>query len=140
MSIAAFDHVAVPCRRPREMMYFYRALGFRTPEPEAWLARDEESFAVHFGANKINFHMPLRWENPAFTLRGPTAVPACGDFCFVWNGTQDALIETLKSANAHIEEGPVKRVGARGDGTSIYIRDPDGNLLEFIVYAGAPAQ
>jgi catechol 2,3-dioxygenase-like lactoylglutathione lyase family enzyme len=136
MSIAAFDHVAVPCRNLREMLIFYRSLGFDAPEPEAWLARNEEAFAVHFGSNKINFHSPLRWENPGFTLRGPTSVPACGDFCFVWDGAQEALVATLQAAKAQIEEGPVRRTGAQGVGTSFYTRDPDGNLLEFIIYGG----
>jgi catechol 2,3-dioxygenase-like lactoylglutathione lyase family enzyme len=57
------------------------------------------------------------------------------------SGTLTELRDTLDVVGARIEEGPVERVGGRDDGravgTSIYTRDPDGNLLEFIVYGGA---
>jgi catechol 2,3-dioxygenase-like lactoylglutathione lyase family enzyme len=71
-------------------------------------------------------------------LRGPTAQPGCGDFCFVWSGPIDALQELLAEVGAAVEEGPVERrggrAGGRAMGTSLYTRDPDGNLLEFITY------
>lgn len=135
MSISSFDHVAVPAGRVRELLVFYRALGFAAPEPDEWLASNARSFAVQFGQNKINFHAPWFWQDPTFTLRGPTARPGCGDFCFVWAGTLETLKARLAEIGAEIEEGPVERVGGRGTGVSIYTRDPDANLLEFIVYA-----
>jgi len=134
MTIASFDHVAVPAGKPRELIAFYGALGFSVPDAEQWLATQEIKFEVRFGANKINFHAPRLWQDAAFTLRGPTATPGCGDFCFVWNGTLEALKSQLAAARAEITEGPIGRSGGRGPGTSIYTRDPDGNLLEFIVY------
>ncbi len=138
MTIVAFDHVAIPTDRPLEMLRFYRALGFGAPSPQEWLASGATHFALQFGDNKINVHAPARWQDPAFTLRGPTAVPGCGDFCFVWGGTHDALHEALNRAGATVEVGPVERVGGhdggRARGASIYTRDPDGNLLEFIRY------
>ena len=71
-------------------------------------------------------------------MRGPTAQPGCGDFCFVWGDTEAALHQLLGQLKADIEEGPVERVGGRNggrdSGTSVYIRDPDENLLEFMVY------
>ena len=77
-------------------------------------------------------------EDPAFTLRAPAARPGCGDFCFVWQGPLEALLAALRRAGAAVEAGPVERVGGRdhgrAKGTSVYTRDPDGNLLEFIVY------
>jgi catechol 2,3-dioxygenase-like lactoylglutathione lyase family enzyme len=81
---------------------------------------------------------PRSWQNPRFTLRGPHAHPGCGDFCFVWDGSLDALREMLRAAEAEVIEGQVERQGGRNlgrdTGTSLYTRDPDGNLLEFIVY------
>lgn len=139
MSINAFDHVAIPTAKPEEMLTFYRAVGFSAPTPEEWRAQNRPFFSIQFGDNKINVHAPTLWQNRAFTLRGPTALPGCGDFCFVWSGTLGDLREALKRAEASIEEGPVERVGGRdagrAKGTSVYTRDPDNNLLEFIVYA-----
>ena len=138
MSIAGYDHVAIPTARPEEMLRFYRKLGFGVLTPEEWSARGEPFFTIQFGHNKINVHAPALWQNPAFTLRGPPAQPGCGDFCFVWSGTLDELSAMLQAAGAAIEEGPVERVGGRDSGrakgTSLYTRDPDRNLLEFIVY------
>ena len=83
-------------------------------------------------------HPPERWQDPRFTLRAPAARPGCGDFCFVWQGTLEALLAALGRAGAAVEAGPVERVGGRdhgrAKGTSVYTRDPDGNLLEFISY------
>jgi catechol 2,3-dioxygenase-like lactoylglutathione lyase family enzyme len=138
MTVLAFDHVAIPTAKPDEMLRFYRALGFAAPAPEDWRAQNVPYFSIQFGENKINVHAPALWQNPAFTLRGPTAQPGCGDFCFVWSGTLAELRSSLERVGAVIEEGPVERVGGRNaghaKGTSIYTRDPDCNLLEFIVY------
>jgi catechol 2,3-dioxygenase-like lactoylglutathione lyase family enzyme len=141
MTVAAFDHVAIPTARPEEMLRFYYALGFTVPTLDDWRASEQLFFSIQFGENKINVHAPVIWQNPAFTLRGHTARPGCGDFCFVWSGTVNDLMDKLDVAGARIEEGPVARVGGRDDGravgTSIYTRDPDDNLLEFIIYGGA---
>ncbi len=138
MSVTAFDHVAVPTTQPLEMIRFYGDLGFSVPQPQEWLAKRLSNFAVQFGDNKIHFHSPWFWQDPNFTLRGPTALPGCGDICFVWSASLDELKATLQRAGAVIEVGPVERVGGRDGGrtkgTSIYTRDPDRNLLEFIVY------
>ena len=62
----------------------------------------------------------------------------CGDFCFVWSGAESELERLLERVGATIIEGPAPRQGGRSlgvdFGTSWYIRDPDGNLLEFIIY------
>jgi len=138
MAVIGIDHVAIPAAQPEDMLRFYRALGFSAPEPEAWRRTGKPVFAVQFGDNKINMHAPELWQRGDFTLRGPTARPGCGDFCFVWSGTPKDLRDALKRAGAVIEEGPVQRIGGRAGGraagTSFYTRDPDGNLLEFIIY------
>jgi len=133
MTVAGFDHVAIPIENVDVMLDFYAALGFR-------VERQPPVYSVHFGANKINMHAPRLWKSGKFTLRGPHAAPGCGDFCFVWSGGLAALTECLENLGIVVEEGPVERVGGAQDGsavgTSVYIRDPDDNLLEFIVYAG----
>lgn len=138
MSVSGFDHAAVPTADPEAFIRFYGALGFGVPDPEIVRAEDPLFFHVTFGDNKINVHTPRLWRKERFTLRGPTATPGCGDFCFVWSGTIAALMSTLDKAEAKVIEGPVEREGGRGNGrqvgTSVYCRDPDNNLLEFIVY------
>jgi catechol 2,3-dioxygenase-like lactoylglutathione lyase family enzyme len=60
--------------------------------------------------------------------------PGNSDLCFVWPGPIDEAIDHLERKGVAIETGPVARIGARGEGTSVYFRDPDGSLLEFISY------
>lgn len=138
MPIAAFDHVALPTRQPEAIMRFYRAIGFDTPEPEAWKASGHTFFSVHRGDMRINFHAPALFENPDFDLRGPTAEPGCGDLCFVWDGTVDEVLALLAEIDVAIVAGPVEMIGGRdggrGRGQSVYVRDPDRNLVEFLVY------
>lgn len=138
MGIQGFDHVAIPTSQPEVLMAFYRSLGFGVPSLEAWRATGKPFFSLQFGENKINVHAPAAWQNPDFTLRGPTALPGCGDFCFVWDGALQEILDLLAAVGAPVEMGPVARLGARGGGTvtgtSVYTRDPDGNLLEFMVY------
>ncbi len=126
--VSGFDHVAVPMQNTDAMVAFYRRLGFQMTE-------NDNAVSVYIGTQMINFHRPARWQDPAFTLRAPAAKPPCGDFCFVWDGTAAALKTWLQNAGVKIEIGPVDRAGGRRKtGSSTYIRDPDGNLLEFMVY------
>jgi catechol 2,3-dioxygenase-like lactoylglutathione lyase family enzyme len=132
MPVQSFDHVAIPIENTDSMLVFYRALGFGVTERDNF-------YSIHFGDQKINFHAPQRWKSGRFTLRGPTAVPGCGDFCFVWEGSAETLKAVLDGAGAKIIEGPVERQGGRNGGrakgASVYVRDPDSNLLEFMIYS-----
>ena len=110
------------------MVGFYRSLGFEVAELPGVVS-------VYAGNQMINFHRREIWQRDGFTLRAPAATPPCGDLCFVWEGAQESLQKLLDGVGAAIEEGPVTRHGGRGaDGTSVYVRDPDGNLLEFMIY------
>ncbi|MEM7078625.1 MAG: VOC family protein [Pseudomonadota bacterium] len=133
MPVSGLDHVAVPTRNLSAMLAFYRGLGARIDETHA-----PHLYAAYFGAQKINLHAPHLWESGRFELRGPSALPGCGDFCFVWSGDAAALEERLAQLGAAIIEGPVQRDGGRGGdlGMSTYVRDPDGNLVELIIYDG----
>ena len=127
--VSGFDHVAVPMQNVEAMVAFYRRLGFQMSE-------NENAVSVYVGSNMINFHRPTRWQDPSFTTRAPAAKPPCGDFCFVWGGTAAALKTWLQNAGVKVELGPVDRAGGRRQtGSSTYVRDPDGNLLEFMIYA-----
>ena len=61
--------------------------------------------------------------------------PGNSDLCFVWDGTPAEAVTHLEAHDVDVEAGPVPRTGAHGAGTSVYFRDPDGSLLELIVYA-----
>jgi catechol 2,3-dioxygenase-like lactoylglutathione lyase family enzyme len=115
-------------RDAEAMVAFYRALGCDVDEQRSVVS-------VYVGEQMINFHRPEVWPRAEFTLRAPAATPPCGDLCFVWDGSADALRTTLDRVGAAIEEGPVaRRGGRRADAPSVYVRDPDGNLLEFMIY------
>jgi len=127
-TISGFDHVALPLQNTAAMVAFYRGLGFQTSE-------SANAVSVYIGSQMINFHRPALWQNSAFTLRAPAARPPCGDLCFVWDGSATSLKAMLDRAGAKIEVGPVDRPGGRRKtGSSLYVRDPDGNLLEFMIY------
>ena len=134
--VRAFDHVALPMQNSDAMIAFYRDLGMQVQE-------GPRLCTVHFGDNMINFHRPAAWQDPTFTNRAPAAKPPCGDLCFVWEGNPEALQAMLQKAGAKVETGPVKRQGGRDSGkltgSSIYVRDPDGNLLEFMIYGSGVA-
>jgi catechol 2,3-dioxygenase-like lactoylglutathione lyase family enzyme len=126
--VRGFDHVALPMLNTDAMLAFYRRLGFEMRESPA-------AVSVYIGSQMINFHRPSRWQDATFTLRAPSARPPCGDLCFVWGGTAGELKTWLDGAGAKVEEGPVLRQGGRkANGSSVYIRDPDGNLLELMIY------
>jgi catechol 2,3-dioxygenase-like lactoylglutathione lyase family enzyme len=126
--ITGLDHVSLPLQHVDEMVAFYRGLGLDVAEGRVLVT-------VHVGAQMINFHRPEIWTRTDFTLRAPAAQPPCGDVCFVWDGTVDGARARLAAIGAPIEEGPVARDGGRrAGGTSVYTRDPDGNLVELITY------
>ena len=60
--------------------------------------------------------------------------PGNSDLCFEWAGPIDDAIAHLKAHGIAVERGPMQRFGAKGPGTSVYFRDPDGSLMEFMSY------
>jgi catechol 2,3-dioxygenase-like lactoylglutathione lyase family enzyme len=87
--------------------------------------------AYRFGDTQLNVHGP--GERPGELARIPVA-PGGSDLCFRWPGTPRQAAEHLARHGVEVEVGPVERFGARGRGTSVYFRDPDGSLLELISY------
>jgi catechol 2,3-dioxygenase-like lactoylglutathione lyase family enzyme len=88
--------------------------------------------AYRLGDTQLNVHGPgfMPGDNVA---RLPVQ-PGNSDVCFVWEGPIDDAVAHLQQHGVDVETGPVERVGALGRGTSVYFRDPDGSLLEFISY------
>jgi catechol 2,3-dioxygenase-like lactoylglutathione lyase family enzyme len=96
------------------------------------IARGNDTWAYRFGTEQLNVHGPGVQAAPL--ARVPVA-PGNSDLCFEWDGPIDGAVEHLRDHAVEIEEGPVTRSGARGAGQSVYFRDPDGSLMEFISYA-----
>ncbi len=92
-------------------------------------------FAYRFGDTQFNLHGP--GVAPGQGARLPVQ-PGNSDLCFAWQGPIDDAMAHLERCRITIEFGPTERSGAKGRGTSVYFRDPDGSLLEFISYQGAP--
>ena len=146
MAVIGFDHIALPTADAERLLAFYEKLGFGTEHVAEWRAGKYPIFSITFGDNKINVHpeslVPLRGR-PEY-LRGPTAEPGCGDLCFVWTGGVETLLKRLAKGGIEVIEGPVPRIGGRAggraQGMSVYIRDPDENLLEFISYDPADVE
>lgn len=88
--------------------------------------------AYRFGDQQLNVHRPGS-DAGALVARPPVA-PGGSDLCFVWPGTVEEVLAHLRHQEVEIEEGPVVRWGGRGQGASVYFRDPDGSLLELITY------
>lgn len=140
MTVTGIDHIALPTADAERLLAFYVAHGFGTEHVEEWRAGTMPIFSIVCGDQKVNVHpeaMVAHRSNPAY-LRGPMAEPGCGDVCVVWDGGVDALLELLAANGTAAITGPVPRVGGRAGGTSegvsVYVRDPDDNLLEFISY------
>ncbi|AWI61449.1 VOC family protein [Sinorhizobium fredii] len=86
--------------------------------------------ALQFGLQKINLHEKGKEFEPKSAL--PT--PGSADFCLITDTPLDHVVAHLRSAGVTIEEGPVPRTGANGAITSVYVRDPDQNLVEISNY------
>ena len=88
-------------------------------------------WAYRFGDQQLNVHGPGTVAEPVAAVR---VVPGGSDLCFVWEGTSEHAVKHLRAHGVEPELGPVERTGARGTGTSVYFRDPDGSLLELLSY------
>ena len=134
MATVGFDHIAMPTANAERLIEFYKTLGFTINDEGEWRAGRARIFSIQFGDSKINVHP----EGFTADLRGPTAVPGCGDICFVWSGSAEECKKWLEDAGVEVIRGPGPRKGARGGGShaavSMYARDPDQNLLEWMVY------
>ena len=121
-----FDHCVIHVSEWRRSNAFYsEVLG-------AEIVGDPDGVAMYrFGEQQLNLHGPGLEPEPVARL---PVQPGGSDLCFVWPGPIEAAIDHLGAHHVEVELGPVRRRGARGEGTSVYFRDPDGSLLEFISY------
>jgi len=90
----------------------------------------EGRVALAFGRQKINLHEAGK----EFEPKANVPMPGSADLCFITNISLDDVIKHLRAQKIMIEEGPVMRTGALGPINSVYIRDPDQNLIEISTY------
>ena len=119
--IRTFDHVVLTTSDLDRCIAFYtRVLGMRLER------YGENRIALRFGDHKFNVHPP--GFDAGIKARTPT--PGSLDLCFLADRPLDQVIAHLGQRGVQIEEGPIQRTGARFPIRSIYVRDPDGNLIE----------
>jgi catechol 2,3-dioxygenase-like lactoylglutathione lyase family enzyme len=128
VGLTRLDHLVIAVSDWERSNAFYRdVLGADVVEVD----RGRYAYVLA-GDQRLNVHGPGSTPEP----RAADPVrPGNSDLCFVWDGSIDEAAAHLERCDIDVELGPVARTGARGAGTSVYFRDPDGTLLELISYA-----
>jgi len=125
MKIERIDHLVLTVQNIEVSCAFYtKVLGMKA------VAFESGRQAVVFGNQKINFHE----SGQEFDPKALRPKPGSADLCFIANDPLTKIISHLDICGVKIIEGPVQRTGAMGPMMSIYIRDPDQNLIEIAVY------
>ncbi len=119
--ISHLDHLVLTVRDIETTCKFYtKVLGMKV----STFADNRK--ALKFGQQKINLHQA----GQEFEPKSKTPAPGSADLCFISEQPIEKIITHLQSCNVPIETGPVERTGATQMILSVYIRDPDGNLIE----------
>jgi len=123
------DHIVLTTRDLEGCIRFYRdVLGMQL---ESFQTPTEKRQALKYGNQKINIH---EWGRE-FSPRAHVAAPGTLDLCFIASVPLEEVIARLKAGGVAIVEGPVMKTGATGPIRSVYVRDPDLNLVEISVPA-----
>lgn len=122
--LASLDHLVLTVADIEKTCAFYsQVLGMRVSQFGAGRT------ALHFGTQKINLHQA----GHEFEPKAAAPTPGAADLCFLANAPLAAVIAHLQDCGIPISEGPVRRTGATQPILSVYIRDPDRNLIEISV-------
>jgi catechol 2,3-dioxygenase-like lactoylglutathione lyase family enzyme len=122
------DHIVLTTRdKPACIRFYTEVLGMKLVR---FATPGGERLSFNFGAQKINLH---EW-GKEFEPRAHVAAPGTLDLCFIASVPLERIIQTFKDGNIPILEGPVRKTGAMGPMMSVYVRDPDLNLVEISVY------
>jgi catechol 2,3-dioxygenase-like lactoylglutathione lyase family enzyme len=128
VGVAGLDHCVIAVSDWQRSNEFYRrVVGVEVVEmaPGRW--------AYRVGRQPLNVHGP--GVDVSDNVARLPVQPGNSDVCFLWRGEIDEAVAHLEEHGVAVETGPVERIGAGGRGTSVYFRDPDGSLLEFISYS-----
>lgn len=125
MELDRLDHLVLTVTDIEATITFYtRALGMKA------ITFGSGRKALAFGSQKINLHQSGR----EFEPKAAHPTPGSGDLCFIATVPLDMVVAHLRDCAVPIEGGPVTRTGAIGPICSVYIRDPDRNLIEIATY------
>jgi catechol 2,3-dioxygenase-like lactoylglutathione lyase family enzyme len=120
VTIRSLDHLVLTVADLDATVAFYERIGMR-------LERfDGDRVALRFGSQRIHLHRA----GAEIAPHAQRPRPGSADLCFLVDGPIDALERELRDAGIAVELGPVERSGAVGPMRSLYLRDPDGNLVE----------
>ena len=121
MQLDSIDHVVLTVRdMPASIAFYTRVLGMRE------VSFGDNRRALAFGHCKLNLHQAGK----EFEPKAAHPVPGAIDLCMLTRTPMDALIQHLTAQQIAVEQGPINRTGAQGPILSVYVRDPDGNLIE----------
>ena len=125
MQIERLDHLVLTVQDLQKTLAFYvDVLGMQA------ITFGQGRHALQYGQQKINLHI----KGQEFEPKAQQVMCGSADLCFITSTPLEQVEQELKQAGLDILEGPVQRIGAIGPITSLYVRDPDGNLIEISQY------
>jgi catechol 2,3-dioxygenase-like lactoylglutathione lyase family enzyme len=128
-AVDRLDHLVITCRDvARSASWYQRVLGMEAEE-----FGPHNRTALKFGGQKINLR-PEDATQAAWFTGAAGGVPGTADLCFVVTVSGEEIAQHLRASGVEVELGPVAKAGALGPITSVYCRDPDGNLIEIATY------
>ena len=130
MSVIGLDHLAITVADIERTVEFYcRVLGAQDVYADLWRSGKIPVAILQVGASRLSVHSAAAPASP----HADRPTPGSGDICFRWHGPLSKASAWLSEQGVTVIEGPVPRPAADGSaGESIYFRDPDDNLLEFL--------
>ena len=128
-AVDRLDHLVVTCRDVTiSASWYQRVLGMDVEE-----FGEQNRTALKFGGQKINLRPAEATQHEWWTGEAG-GVPGTADLCFIVTVDADQIIAHLQQCGVTVALGPVAKAGALGPITSVYCRDPDGNLIEVSTY------
>lgn len=127
MKLEKIDHVVITVKDVKKTIDFYtNILGMKLEKFSSSLDDNQFRYAVSFGSQKINIHEEIK------PIKPNALNPSSGsmDICFISKNKINDWVHHLVKKGINIEIGPERKTGALGPILSIYIRDPDFNLIE----------
>ncbi|KAK9452559.1 Glyoxalase/Bleomycin resistance protein/Dihydroxybiphenyl dioxygenase [Dipodascopsis uninucleata] len=127
-TVSSLDHIVLTVTSLTDAIRFYtEVLGMKH---QSFVSTSDPTqttrHALVFGQQKINLHQAGK----EFEPKAKTAYPGTADLCFLTQENVSEVLEKLKTNGIEVLEGVVRRTGARSALRSVYVRDPDGNLIE----------